>query len=266
MAMERDKLPKTTAGDNAHTIAKAVISAVPVIGGPATELFSAVVTPPLTRRRDAWLQSLADGLEAMEEKLDGFTVQSLVDNEEFVTMVMEASCIAIRNHSQEKIEFLRNAVLNSAVKSPDEYLQCLLLQFIDAATPWHFRVLSFYRDPESFAKTAGLKLEVGDLLSSFVERVFTELKGKDAFRLQIERDLLHYGLVLPESAWYSERTTNTGVRVLQLIKSPLKGEASQPAKADVEDVVSPIGGSTGAFTPRSPPTTPSPPESPPPAS
>jgi hypothetical protein len=221
----KEKLPKATVGDAAHTIAKAGISAIPVIGGPATELFSTVIIPPLTKRREAWLQSLADGLDALEKKVDGFSVQSLANNEEFVTMVMEASHIAVRNHSQEKLEALRNAVLNSAVKSPDEYFQGLLLQFIAIATPWHFRVLAFYRDPESFVKKAGLKLESGDFLSSFVERIFPVLKGKDAFRLQIERDLLHFGLVLPEGAWYSERTTNTGDLVLKLIQSPLEGEA-----------------------------------------
>ena len=91
MAKRRDKLPKATAGDAAHTIAKAGLSAIPVIGGPAAELFSTVIIPPLTRRREAWLQSLADGLEALEKKVDGFSVQSLANNEEFVTMVVEAS-------------------------------------------------------------------------------------------------------------------------------------------------------------------------------
>jgi len=225
MARRKEKLPRPTSGDAVHTIAKAGISAIPVVGGPAAELFATVIVPPLTKRREAWLQSLAEGLEALEKKVEGFSIQSLANNDAFVTMVMEASHIAIRNHSEEKVEALRNAVLNSAIKSPEEYLQGVLLQFIAVATPWHFRVLSFYRDPEPFVKKAGLKLETGDLLSHFVERIFPELKGKDAFRLQIERDLLHYGLILPEGAWYSDRTTNTGDHVLKLIESPLKGEA-----------------------------------------
>ena len=124
---------------------------------------------------------------------------------------------------KEKLEALRNAVLNSAIKSPDEYLQGVLLQFIAIATPWHFRVLGFYSNPETFVKEAGLKLETGDYLSHFVERIFPELKGSDAFRLQIERDLLHYGLTLPEGAWHSERTTNTGDAVLKMIASPIEG-------------------------------------------
>ena len=225
MTQEKEGTPKATSGDTAHTLAKAGLSAIPIVGGPVAELFAKLIVPPLTKRREAWLQSLADGLETLEKKVEGFSIQSLSNDEEFVSIMMEASHIAMRNHSKEKIEALRNAVLNSAIKSPDEYLQGVLLQFIAIATPWHFRVLSFYSDPESFVKKAGLKLEAGDYLSNLVERIFPVLKGKDAFRLQIERDLLHYGLTLPEGAWYSERTTNTGDKVLKLISYPLDKEA-----------------------------------------
>ncbi len=220
MANQRENLSKPTSVDALLTVTKAGLSAIPSVGGPAAELFATVIVPPLTRRREAWLQSLAEGLEALEKKVEGLSMESLASNEAFVTMVMEASNIAVRNHAKEKVEALRNAVLNSAIKSPDEYLQGILLQFIAIATPWHFRVLSFYSAPENFVKDAGLKLESGDYLSDFVERIVPELKGKKAFRLQIERDLLHYGLVLPEEAWSSERTTETGDKVLKLIASP----------------------------------------------
>lgn len=221
MTQKEKKLPEAIPGDTAHTIAKAGLSAIPVVGGPVAELFEKLIIPPLTKRREAWLQSLANGLEALEKKVEGFSVQSLANDEEFVSMMMEASHIAMRNHSKEKLEALRNAVLNSAIKPPDEYLQGVLLQFIAIATPWHFRVLDFYSNPETFVNEAGLKLETGDFLSHFIERIFPTLKGSDAFRLQIERDLLHYGLTLPEGAWYSERTTNTGDAVLKMISSPI---------------------------------------------
>lgn len=224
MSRRRKTLLKATARDHLHTLARAGLSMIPTVGGPAAELFSMLIVPPLTKRRDEWLQALANGLEELEKKVDGFKVQSLVNNEAFVTMVMEASHLAMRNHAKEKVDALRNAVLNSALKTPDEYLQGVLLQFISIATPWHFRVLEFYSDPEAYVKRAGLKIESGDFLSYFVERIFPNLNGNDAFRLQVERDLLHYGLILPEVAWYTERTTDTGDAVLKMIATPLEGE------------------------------------------
>lgn len=220
MAKQRKKLPKSTSADALHTLTKAGLSAIPVVGGPVAELFANVIVPSLTRRREAWLQSLAEGLEALERKVEGLSMELLANNEAFVTIVMEASNIAIRNHTKEKTEALRNVVLNSAVKSPDEYLQGILIQFIAIATPWHFRILSFYGDPENFAKLSRLELKAGDFLGRLVVHIFPELKGKDAFRLLIERDLLQYGLIFSEGETYSRRTTETGDKVLKLIASP----------------------------------------------
>jgi len=218
---ERRELPKPTSGDALHTFAKAGLSAIPIVGGPAAELFAYVVVPPLTKRRDEWLQLIADGLKALEEKVENFSIESLSKNEAFVTMLLEASHLAVRSHEREKIESLRNAVLNAALEAPEEHAQAILLQFLAVATPWHLRVLTFYQSPDAYLKKAGITLNTGDYLSHFVSRVFKELEGNEAFRLQIERDLLHYGLLLPEHAWYSERTTNTGDKVLKLIASPI---------------------------------------------
>src|SRR5260370_20921 len=85
---------------------------------------------------------------------------------------------------------------------PDEDFQAILLSFIDAATPWHLRVLGFYHDPESHLQERGIKLTSGDYLGGYVSRAFPDLEGRDAFRLQIERDLLHYGLIYAECDWY----------------------------------------------------------------
>jgi len=219
---KREKiLPTTSTGDHLHAVAKAGLAAVPILGGPAAELFTQVIVPPLTKRREAWLQGIADDLAVLEEKVEGFTTKSLASNEEFITLLMQVSQIAITTHRNEKLAALRNVLSNSAVKTPDEYLQVHLLSFLDIATPWHFQVLRFYGDPADFLDNSGLTIATGDYLSTYVVRVFKELDGKDAFRLQIERDLLHYGLILPEEVWYSERTTNTGDKVIAMLESPI---------------------------------------------
>jgi len=44
---ENTNPPKQSIGDVGHTAAKAALAMIPVIGGPAAELFSALITPPL---------------------------------------------------------------------------------------------------------------------------------------------------------------------------------------------------------------------------
>jgi hypothetical protein len=124
MATENTTLPQAGVGDWGHTTAKAVLSAIPIAGGPLSEFFSALLVPPLTKRREEWLQSIADRLKALEGKVEGFSIEALKDNEMFVTVFMHATQIAIRNHQREKIEALRNAVINVALgRAPDEDLQ-----------------------------------------------------------------------------------------------------------------------------------------------
>lgn len=40
------KAPKSGAGDAAHAVVRAALSAIPTAGGPAAELFTALVPPP----------------------------------------------------------------------------------------------------------------------------------------------------------------------------------------------------------------------------
>ena len=82
--MTEDKLqvPKKTKGDAAHAIAKAGLSAIPVIGGPAAELFQNVIQPPLEKRRIEWMQQVGEKLQELEE--NGLKMEDLKENEEFI--------------------------------------------------------------------------------------------------------------------------------------------------------------------------------------
>lgn len=76
-----DVPPKSDIGDAAHTLGRALLSLIPVAGGPAVELFSTVITPPLSKRRDEWIISIVRGLKALEAKVEGFTIESLAESE-----------------------------------------------------------------------------------------------------------------------------------------------------------------------------------------
>ncbi len=60
--------PEPTSGDTAHAIARAGIASIPVVGGAATELFNAIITPPLERRRQEWMIQIGETLRELEER------------------------------------------------------------------------------------------------------------------------------------------------------------------------------------------------------
>ncbi len=215
-------LPKPTGGDAAHLVARSLIGSIPIVGAAGMELFNAVIVPPLSRRRDEWLSSLAEQFARLEKTVDGFKVENLKDDEVFITAVLHAMTAALRTHQREKLDALRNAVLNVALRtSPDEDVQLMFLGFIDKFTPWHLRVLTYFNMcPTNFEPAH----KTGKLFE-----IFPDLRGQEALFEQIVRDLHTNGLVLsnttPGTATafmpYTGRTTEMGERFLEFITSPL---------------------------------------------
>lgn len=184
--------PKPTKGDTAHALAKAGLSAIPVVGGPAVELFQHLVQPPLERRRNEWMTQVGEKLQELEAK--GLNLQDLQNNEQFITAVMQASTAALRTHKAEKLAALRNAVLHIAKgQGPEETIQHLLLSFIDEFSEMHLRVLAFARAPKP-----STSLSAGGL-SHVLEDNIPALRGQRTLYDQLWKDLYLRGLINTES-------------------------------------------------------------------
>lgn len=142
-ARRAERYPEPTEADTAQAIARAGLAGIPVIGGPINEILSLVLAPAVERRRVEWLKELADALDQLEEKVAGFRVVELADNEAFVSATIQATRIAIGTHQQEKREYLRNALLNIAKGiTTDEVKQQVFLNAIEAFTPTHIKALN----------------------------------------------------------------------------------------------------------------------------
>ena len=227
-------LPKPTALDHAHLLVKAALSALPIAGGPAAELFATIIAPPLARRRDAWLRGLADGIDALREKIAGFDAGSLANNEEFVSVALQASRAAIQTHQTEKLEALRNAVLNVAAgRAPAEDEQMMFLGYVETLTAWHLRMLKFFESPMGMATARGARTDysiVGSL-SQPLHDVYPDLRDRRDFYDQITRDLASRGFLnsspdilhtmMTGSGMNAKHTTEIADRFLAFIASPL---------------------------------------------
>jgi len=225
--------PKSGKGDTVHTIVKASIAAIPYIGGPAAELFAAIIQPPLTKRRDEWIEYIAEGLKLLEEKFENFKIEDLSQNEMFITIVLHASQSALRNHQKEKLAALRNAVLNATLSdSPDEDIQLMFLDFIDSLTPWHLRILKFFDNPMAWGRKNNITYQNWSFgaPSTLLESTFSELSGRRNFYDQIIKDLFNRGLMNIEAlhltmsvnGMFESRTSLMGKDFLKFIESPLE--------------------------------------------
>jgi len=187
-----------TVGDAAHEISKAVLSVVPSAGGPLVALFENIFTAPLNKRKQEWFEELVGVVTEIQDKLEDMTPEKLSQNEMFITAALQASQIAIRNHKKEKIEALRNALLNSVQPTaPSEDKQLIFLRLIDELTPWHLRLLGLLNNPLKWMEKNGINNPGwgGAGVSTVIEHCLPELRGNRDFCDQLIRDLQSGGLV-----------------------------------------------------------------------
>ena len=220
------KRPKSNKGDALHKVIKSGLSTPPIIGGPATELFSAIIAPPISKRRDEWIESIAIALKKLEEEVDGFKIENLSKDEVFITTTLNATRVAIRNHQKEKLEALRNAVLNIALENtPETDILQFFLNCVDTLTVWHLRALALLRSPIEHSKKLGIYhlVESYSAVEGILKFGFPELGKNHEFLRQIIKDLRARGLIESDShIGDTERgiATKLGNQFLDFIQSP----------------------------------------------
>lgn len=218
-----DKLtpPERSSDDVAHRVVKAALSAVPVAGGPIAELFDVLVVPPLERRREAWREQVALGLRCLETER-GISLESLQSNEAFISLLVQATVVAIRNHHIEKREILKNCVLNAASKSDiDSDIQLSYVRYIDELSPSHIRLLSLMEEMEEPILPLQTYDEVCQLLASQLsgevsQAVFkmmcVELESRGL--IWISQDIGNFSGIYEANAIITEQTRDDLPRIL----------------------------------------------------
>jgi hypothetical protein len=167
-----------------------------------------LILSPATKRRDKWIDEyLSKAVQAIAEKATPSVVENLPNNELFITVVLQATSIALRNHQKEKLEALRNAIINSVLpNAPDESLQLMFLNFIDSFTPCHLIMIDFINDPkdwciknnvkvDEFMNHYSYKSEKPYELDIFLQKISPQIKTKKYLYEQAIEDISTNGLI-----------------------------------------------------------------------
>ena|SRR3990167_8915607 len=121
--------PERTRGDTLHAVVKSIASAVPTAGGPLSVMLETLFAPPLEWRREKWFIQLGEVVSHLEQRVADLTPEKLSQSDIFVTVALQATQIALRNHHEEKLNALRGAVFHSALPNgPEEQIQLMFLQ------------------------------------------------------------------------------------------------------------------------------------------
>jgi hypothetical protein len=222
---------KPNADDYINTGTKAGLTTIPVIGGIAAEYFSMLVPPAIQKRRDEWLTEIYYRLKALEDKFEGFKVENLAKNDLFINTLIQTTEIALKTSDKEKIECLKNAVINSSgITNIEESEQMIFLNCIARYSPLHLKLLHFLTDPQRYGNSRGITYPQWSMggLGTVIEFTFPELKNRQDLYDQIVEQMISDGLLqkgmylhamMTQNGMFASRTTELGKRFLNFIST-----------------------------------------------
>lgn len=225
--------------DYAREVGRALTSLTPVVGGVVQVVFENVLGPSLEKRRQEWAEELVAVINELQAEMEDLTPEKLATNEAFVTVTLQATQIAVRNHQEEKLQALRNAVANSArPNAPSDDEQLAFLRLVDSLTPWGIRLLMYLHDPGTWMvrnkiQHPGLQTaSIGHVL----EHAFPDMRRQREFYGQILRELQAAGLIVPGEFLnrtmsgrdlYQRLTTARGLAFIMFITKPSWGKVKE---------------------------------------
>ena len=218
------------ASDKAHRVARAAIAGVPALGGTLVEAFNALIEPPMAKRKTKWMIEVTEAINELY-KQGVVTEENLQENEKFFTTLVHASSTAIRNHEKEKLEALRNAILNSALPdAPSDTMQQLFLNLVDSCTSWHILLLKLFQGPKQWGQDNNHQFPNWSMggISSVIENAYPQLQNQKELYTLVWKELYRNGLFNTDSlgttmsvdGMLAKRTTAIGDEFLKFISPP----------------------------------------------
>lgn len=186
------QVPQSDAKDVAHIAVTTALSAIPFLG--AGELFKFIVAPPLEKRREQWMETIAKAVQELQQK-GSIKLESLFENEEFQTLLIEATQIALKTHLDEKRAQLKGVLIANAEGKATFDQASFRLRIIDQLLPVHIQILR--NIPVGVSYPQHSKLRALDLLGKDLD------KGIDKVILRaLVRDLENLGLIRLKESMY----------------------------------------------------------------
>ncbi len=130
--------------DKTISIVKAVVNAIPVVGGPLGSLMSDFIPTELDKRRDALLLWLEKEFSRLENRIDNETINKPY----FISLFLQSFKSAMATEEDEKLNCYKAIIINTAIiQNPNIDEMKIMLRVTDNLTPLHIKLLKIFTDP-----------------------------------------------------------------------------------------------------------------------
>src|SRR5665647_844960 len=178
------------------------VSAVPVLGGPASVILTHLATIPIQERTNSILNGFQRDIELLFERTAGLD-PDVLHTEEFMAALFRAARSAQETASDEKRKILRNALLNGYIKHEAIHDRDYFLAIAARYEPGHVVILDCVRE-----LMIGRDRLMNAATSAIAHRLGDEGEGLPIY--SYFRDLVNDGLVTeqPEREVQEEKRTD----------------------------------------------------------
>lgn len=170
------------------------------------------------KRTEKWQRYVAQAIFDIERKLEKFDSDKMFGSDEFKSMFIEITQVAIKTHQEEKIQYLRNALINSYLIDLEYDQKAAFIRILSQLTLTHLRILKFLNENEKMMWEADINI----VFSYFQNFALTkEINDIEMFRYFLE-ELDTYRLVRSSTAWLQ-------VEKIQLASQNMIGQKIDPS-------------------------------------
>lgn len=222
---------KSTSREIVERAVEGAVGMVPVAGNPLAVAFAVAMGWAHNRRMTAWLNDLADAVTDLQERTGIPTAKELAQDDDFVDAVVTATRAAQATSRAEKLQALRNGVLNTLCpNAPTLDEQARFFRLVEQLAPSHLRLLAFLDNPGAIFDAAGIHrpdIHAGGR-STLLEAALPEFEGRRDWYDLLDRELAvegltnHGGLHVMQTgaSLWNPATTGLGRRLLAFISQP----------------------------------------------
>lgn len=201
MASKKKRYPnETTVSRFTGTAVKTIVSslvaqhfppeAAQYVSGMTSELLEMLIGAPLEKRREAYINALAIRIE--QNTKDITDIRKLQNNEAFHSAVIQSMVIALKTHDTEKLELLRNAVLNVLRFDQFDDMQMIFWPLIDRFTPAHIKLLQLHSNSVNWKwEPVDATQKSGQGYRAYPKKELVKSIGSDAIDDEVARHILY---------------------------------------------------------------------------
>lgn len=200
--------------ETAESIGKALLAAIPYVGGSITTLISDYQANRKQERLSEFFHLLQNDLGALKDHIN----KSFISTDDFLDVFEETSKKIVNERTMEKRIAFKNILLNAILLENITYDRVEeFLRILERLRPDHLFFLSIFFDPLKFNKEKGNPVSNGGGFSTTLRSIFKQLlpDWEEDKILDIVSDLENERLVKDTVRNFGTMMTDRGINHLQ---------------------------------------------------